>query len=147
MSKVFNRIEVDLAEVYRLSALGLNKGQIADSLQMSRATFDRRREENDEINQALASGRASGIEEMAELLFRRARAGELKAVLAYLQSKGHWSTKQTLEVVDKSPQLRIIMTPQALENNSGKVFKVLNGEKDEENERGLNFNGLNVHLN
>jgi len=37
--------------------------------------------------------------------------------LAYLQSKGHWTTKQTLEVIDTKPALNIYLAPPALEDN------------------------------
>ncbi len=92
------------------ASLGLNLGQLAGFLGMSRKTFDRRRKEN----------------------------GEIAAAKLFLQSKAGWSSKTQLEIKDDSPKLNIYLQTQ-IGSDSLKTIEAGVIDESSENKTGLNI--------
>lgn len=106
----YRKREIDIAELERLAALGLNLGQCAAAMGFTRDTFDRRKDENPEIAETFYRGRARGVEEVASLLLGAARLGDVQAMKHFLSTVGEWNKTQRVEV--SAPTLNLILQPQ-----------------------------------
>ena len=119
--------EIDWEKLKYGASLGLTLDQLAAyCCGVSVKTFFRYRQEDDRIDRVIAEGLSEGIIEMSEIVFRRARAGEVKPALEYLKSKAGWASKapETLQV---QPQLNIYMSPPQIEN-SGNILEAEDSE-------------------
>lgn len=78
-------MELNLEEVKAVAALGLTIEEIAHFFNMSRSTFDRRREEFAQIDAAINQGRAVSKAKMAGKLFDTGMNGNVLAQIAFLK--------------------------------------------------------------
>ena len=62
------KTKIDFDRVEHLASIGLNLGEIAGAMGISRKTFDRRREEDVQIDERITIGKGKGIAEVAEAL-------------------------------------------------------------------------------
>jgi len=98
------RIEIDLAEVERLAACGLNEYEIADGLGIGVTTLERRKgeetEEGEAFREALRRGKARGIGKVANALFDKAVGGNVVAQIFYLKARAGWKETSVTEIRD-----------------------------------------------
>jgi len=78
-------MELNLDEVTAVAALGLTLEEIAHYFGMSRATFNRRREEFEQIDTAINKGRAVAKAKMVNVIFDAGIKGNIGAAVAYLK--------------------------------------------------------------
>jgi hypothetical protein len=76
-----NRKEIDLNEVERLAGLGLSHEQICTSMDISPATFYRRKQESERFESAIKRGKAASQTIVANKLFELSRKGNLGAII------------------------------------------------------------------
>ena len=104
------KIEIDLAKVEKLAAIGLNEQQVADSLGIHQATLARRKKDNASFAEALKVGQAKGIATVANNLFEQSKNGNVSAGIFFMKNRAGWSDKQdiTQETNIKYPQVRYV---------------------------------------
>lgn len=98
----YKKIEIDLGRVEYFASIGLNLGEIAGALGISRATLDRRREVDAEIDERISMGRGKGVAQVAEALVKNALGGDTSAQKIFLNSVGGWA-KKTQTTLDVTP--------------------------------------------
>ena len=89
-------IVLDLDKVEQLAARGLVPTQIARALGISRDTLDRNRKRNAEFEETLKRGRAKGLAQVTNSLFKSAtESGNVTAQIFYLknQDPSTWSDR------------------------------------------------------
>ncbi len=91
-------IKLDPADVERLAEQGLTLEQIASSLGVSYSTLNRRKQETEDLEEALKRGREKGIAKVTNALFENAMSGNVTAQIFYLKCRAGWSTTDKLEV-------------------------------------------------
>ena len=90
-------IVIDLDKVEQLAARGLGPTQIARALGISWDTLDRNRKRNAEFEETLKRGRAKGLAQVTNSLFKSAtESGNVTAQIFYLknQDPSTWSDRQ-----------------------------------------------------
>ena len=90
-------IVIDLDRVEQLASRGLGPTQIARALGISWDTLDRNRKRNAEFAETLKRGRAKGLAQVTNSLFRSAtESGNVTAQIFYLknQDPSNWSDRQ-----------------------------------------------------
>jgi hypothetical protein len=82
-----------LKNVEDLAGRGLNQKQICAVLQVSESWWYARQRESVQLSQALARGRAKGIETATSALMEQVQAGSVEATKFYLKNRDrdHWS--------------------------------------------------------
>ena len=83
-------MELDLAQVERLAASGLNHQQIAMAMGISDSTFYRNKRTSKAFNAAVSRGVGKGLAVVAGALMRNIVGGDSSAQRFYLRSKGGW---------------------------------------------------------
>lgn len=102
------KLEIDLSEVARLSGLGLVQSEIALSLGISEDTLSRRKKDSADFADALKKGHALAKSEIANVLFQKAKAGDLGALIWIEKTRFGYSDKMqfdgglTIRLVDES---------------------------------------------
>jgi hypothetical protein len=91
------KIEIDLVEVEKLAAIGLNEQQVADSLGISVPTLERRKKESEDFVSALKRGKAKGIAQVANNLFQQSKSGNVSAGIFYMKNRAGWKDKTETE--------------------------------------------------
>ena len=89
-------IVIDLDNVEQLAARGLGPTQIARALGISWDTLDRNRKRNAEFEETLKRGRAKGLAQVTNSLFKSAtESGNVTAQIFYLknQDPSNWSDR------------------------------------------------------
>lgn len=86
-------IQIDLARVESLAAIGLNEGQIADALGICRETFIQRKKKYSDFLEALKRGQAKGVAKITNALFEQGMAGQTAAAIFYLKNRAGWTDK------------------------------------------------------
>jgi len=89
-------IVIDLDKVEQLAARGLGPTQIARALGISWDTLDRNRKRNEEFEETLKRGRAKGLAQVTNSLFKSAtESGNVTAQIFYLknQDPSTWSDR------------------------------------------------------
>jgi len=89
-------IVIDLDKVEQLAARGLGPTQIARALGISWDTLDRNRKRNAEFEETLKRGRAKGLAQVTNSLFKSAtESGNVTAQIFYLknQDPSTWSDR------------------------------------------------------
>ena len=90
-------IEIDLEEVEKLSAIGLNEQQVADSLGISVPTLERRKKDSEDFVSALKRGKAKGIAQVANNLFKQSKDGNVSAGIFFMKNRAGWKDKTETE--------------------------------------------------
>jgi len=103
-------IEIDLKQVEKLAAIGLNEQQVADSLGISQATLARRKQNKVDFADALKRGQAKGIATVANNLFEQSKDGNVSAGIFFLKNRAGWSDKQEVTGKDGSPLIPSVIT-------------------------------------
>ncbi|WPU65902.1 hypothetical protein [Peredibacter starrii] len=81
-----------LVTIRELSSRGLTRQNIADYLGISLSTFERRMEEDSEIERAMKMGKAKSIEAVASTAFKMATSGKYpNMTMFWLKTHGKWS--------------------------------------------------------
>lgn len=99
------RIEIDLAKVESLAAIGCTIEEIAASLGISDKTIYRRmQEQKSELSAALTRGRAKGIANVENALYKKAMEGDVGAIKFYLCNRApdSWSSMNKIEMTGKN---------------------------------------------
>jgi hypothetical protein len=85
------------ATVSRLSGLGLPQKYIAAALDVSKATFERWRNKDPKLNEALLKGEAAAHGKVLQVAFEMATSGEHPALtIFYLKCRLQWSPEASL---------------------------------------------------
>ena len=94
-------IELDLEKVEQLAAQGLNEEQIAYSLGISQATITRRKKDNEDFVEALKRGKARGIEQVSNTLWKAATDPEkpnMAAAIFFMKARANWRERADVDV-------------------------------------------------
>lgn len=92
-----NYKEIDAKQVEILASRGLNYSQIAQALGIDRGTLAKRREDDQQIQQAIKRGRAQGLAYVAGRLMKKIDEADLGAIIFYLKTQGGWKETQRIE--------------------------------------------------
>lgn len=84
------KIKLDVEAVEQLAHLGLNDAQISDALGISADTLRRRKQDSEAVEAALRRGRALAVAAVANALYDNALAGNVRAQIFFLKSRGGW---------------------------------------------------------
>lgn len=87
------KIQIDLEQVERLAAIGLNEQQVADSLGISQSTLGNRKKDSCDFYDALKRGQAKGIATVANNLFTQSKEGNVSAGIFFMKNRAGWSDK------------------------------------------------------
>ena len=90
-------IEIDLKQVEKLAAIGLNEQQVADSLGICQSTLARRKQNKADFADALKRGQAKGIATVANNLFEQSKDGNVSAGIFFMKNRAGWSDKQDIK--------------------------------------------------
>lgn len=90
--EVINKVE-------GLAARGLTLGQIAHCLGISYETLRKKKKEHEEFAEAIRTGQARGLLEIANALFEKAKGGDTIAMIFFLKSRdpANWHERLILE--------------------------------------------------
>lgn len=96
-------IDVDPKRVEELAARGLSVKQIALCLGIARSTLYRKFDEDQDIKDAVARGRAQGLQQVTNALFENALKGSYQAQQFYLRNRDpdRWKDVRDLSVTDQ----------------------------------------------
>ena len=83
----------------------LKLSEIADFLGIHETTLRKRMEEDPEIHQAYKRGRAKAIGDVAGTLLRKARDGNIAAMIFYLKTQARWREVHRVENINVSDAL------------------------------------------
>jgi len=97
------KIEIDLGQVEKLAAIGLNEQQVADSLGISVDTLGNRKKESSDFSDALKRGKAKGITQIANNLFEQSKNGNVSAGIFFMKNRAGWSDKSEITGKDGEP--------------------------------------------
>jgi len=89
---------LDLQAIENYAARGLNFRQIAALLHIRPETLTRKRHQFEQLNQAIARGRATGVAAMANRLYEAGLAGDTRAAEFFLRSIGGWRDKTEIDL-------------------------------------------------
>lgn len=92
------RKKINAKRVEQLAARGLSNEQIAVSIGVSPSTLYSKKKENIELEEAIARGRAAGIEEVSNTLFQKAVEGDNTCIIFYLKCNGWTEAKTPIDV-------------------------------------------------
>lgn len=81
------RIDIDISQIAALAGRGLTEQQIADCLGISHDTLARRKRDSAEFSEAIKVGKARGLRQITNSLFKSASAGNVTAQIFYLVNR------------------------------------------------------------
>ncbi len=90
-------IEIDLSQVEKLAAIGLNEAQVADSLGISVPTLERRKKDSEDFVSALKRGKAKGVAQVANNLYTQSKEGNVSAGIFFMKNRAGWKDKTETE--------------------------------------------------
>lgn len=117
-------VDLDLNQVKELASLGLTSEQIGYFFGLHPWSFELYRRQRPELNEALETGRAGGMEHAARTLRGRMNAGDTTAIIFYLKSRGKWREVNSMEITGKDG------APLAFESKTDKLDLSLLKESD-----------------
>src|SRR5688500_3045579 len=95
-----HRIEAaDIEKIEKAAGYGLTVEQIAGLFGMSKATFDRKRQRNSKINEAIEKGRSLAIENVAKSLYQRATGFVVPDTKLFYNAKADKVVSETINKV------------------------------------------------
>lgn len=94
-----NHIEFERVE--ELAARGMTYNQIADALGICTKTLMRHRRKTPDIEEMIKRGRAKGIAQVSDALFRQALSGNVTAQIFWLKINAGWKETTVVENVGK----------------------------------------------
>ena len=98
-----SRIQITEEKIQRtgkLAGLGLSNDQIAECLDMSRASFYKYMQKNADFRDSLERGRSKAVMEISNALYESARAGNVKAQIYFLRCRDpqNWNVSKRVEL-------------------------------------------------
>lgn len=91
------KIEIDLAQVEKLAAIGLNEQQVADSLGICVDTLAARKRDSSSFSEALKRGKAKGVAKISNALFEQGMNGQTAAAIFFMKNRAGWTDKQQID--------------------------------------------------
>jgi len=92
------KIEIDLGQVEKLAAVGLNEGQVADALGISVETLSDRKKTSRDFLDALKRGKAKGVAKVSNALYEQAMSGQTAAAIFFMKNRAGWTDRQEATV-------------------------------------------------
>lgn len=86
---------IDLDQVKALAAQGLSEKQIALCLEIGYRTLQARKKKYSEFREALNEGQAKGVAQVTNALFKKAKEGDVGAMVWYLKNRDRDGWKDT----------------------------------------------------
>lgn len=96
-----NTSDIDFSQVEELAARGMTYEQIADSLGICAKTLLRHRRKMPDLETMIKRGRAKGIAQVSDALFRQALSGNVTAQIFWLKINAGWKETTVVENVGK----------------------------------------------
>ena len=99
MTKRWTPTEEDLRNAEEWSNLGLTQAQIAENFGICPETLSRKKNEFDQLDQAIKKGRFRGVIHVTNKLRKQIDAGDIVAIMFYLKCRAGWveSAQELLE--------------------------------------------------
>jgi len=106
----------DLSKMEALAARGLTEEQIARSLGIHPDTLRRKKKVYAEVVEAIQTGKAKGIADIANELYQSAKEGNTTAQIFFLKCRADWVEASRLEIsgLDGKPIQLTAMTDEQL---------------------------------
>lgn len=101
------KTQIDPKQVEALASRGLTREQVAHNLGVSARTLQRRTKEDPAFEEAYLRGKAKGITEIANALYKKAQEGNTTAQIFFLKCNG-WKEESEVEVKNTAPVQLII---------------------------------------
>lgn len=93
------KIEINIGQVERLAAIGCTLEEIALNLGIDVRTLYNKRKISSEISEAITRGKAKGVREIENALFKKAQEGDVQAMKFWLCNRtDKWSSVYKTEV-------------------------------------------------
>ena len=88
-------------DIERMAALGLNEQDIAHNLDIDPATFSRKKDEFDQLDQHIIRGRAKGMQKVTGHLMEQIEGGNHQATAFYLKNRrpSDWNDIQSVAAI------------------------------------------------
>lgn len=88
-------------DIERMAALGLNEQDIAHNLNLDPATFSRKKDEFDQLDQHIIRGRAKGMQKVTGHLMEQIEGGNHQATAFYLKNRrpSDWNDIQSVAAI------------------------------------------------
>lgn len=96
------KIKIDPKQVEALASRGLTREQVAHNLGVGVRTLQRRANEDPAFEEAYLRGKAKGITEIANALFKKAQEGNTTAQIFFLKCNG-WKEESSVELKVNEP--------------------------------------------
>ena len=87
------KIKIDLGQVEKLAAVGLNEAQVSDALGISVETLADRKRNSSEFLEALKRGKAKGVAKVSNALYEQAMNGQTAAAIFFMKNRAGWTDK------------------------------------------------------
>ena len=100
------RTEIDLDKIESYAALGLTREQVCNNLGFTSRTWQNHNKDGS-LEEAYLRGKAKGITEIANALFKKAQEGNTTAQIFFLKCNG-WKEESSVEVKNTSPVQLVI---------------------------------------
>lgn len=91
------KIELDISRIEELAAQGLTLAEICLVLGIGESTLYRRKLDLEVLTEAIKRGKAKAASEISNVLYLKARDGDLGAIIWYEKTRRGLSDKQTVE--------------------------------------------------
>jgi hypothetical protein len=114
------KLELDLQRVEQLAGLGLNYGEIASCLGVSRLTIARRRKDSEQFDTAIKNGQAKACSIVANKLFELVEQGNLGAIVWYEKTRCGRTDRSVTEMVGKNDKPIEVVVGFDMEKAAGK---------------------------
>ena len=101
MAKKWIPTEQTYQDIERMAALGLNEQDIAHNLDIDPATFSRKKDEFDQLDQHITRGRAKGMQKVTGHLMEQIEGGNHQATAFYLKNRRptEWNDIQSVAAI------------------------------------------------
>ena len=93
----FNPTDEQIKEIEMLAGLGLTKYLLQGYFGVNKDTWLKAEKRNPELRRAFTRGQSKTIARVSGKLYDKIMAGDLKAIIFYLRTRGGWSEKYSPE--------------------------------------------------